>query len=427
MCSAVCSRWLSSRPVFSTGCTYIKNVNHPPKKLLLICIVACGTVPLATASPYDRINVTDYGAVPNDGGDDTAAINNAINAAYYSDSSIYFPAGTYNFTGSMWLPDGHSHRVYGDGPGVSVLIFNGNPYAGIAQGKAGGQSVTSRRTDAASKHGECRDGHLRKLQPNNEQIPHAYDSRCRNRREQSRRRWQRLVGQRVYAYRAQNAVIDKLEIDGRTSYWGGGGTSVGIEWNSDPSTATTGMQITNAQIKYCDSAVYTHNHVEGLYMSGFEIVLCGTNSRPALDISSTQYGAPAFNILNGHVEMIADGLRMTNLSAVKVSHVDFEHVSDAAQDGTHAFFDGCIAVSVSDCTFTGRSGKYANENGVYLNNVQLARVTGNMFRGLQPTSNGSCIVMVGGWTPILVTENLFSDIRSAYYDLIGARYNDNGI
>ena len=45
-----------------------------------------------SALAADRINITDppYGAIPDDGGDDT----NAINAAMWSGQSIYFPPGS---------------------------------------------------------------------------------------------------------------------------------------------------------------------------------------------------------------------------------------------------------------------------------------------------------------------------------------------
>src|SRR5437016_5858671 len=87
---------------------------------LAFCLPAMGA---------DRINVTEppYGAIPDDGQDDTAAIN----AAIWSGQSIYFPPGTYNYSGSIYVPANTSYRFYGDGPGVSTIVFTGNPYTGF--------------------------------------------------------------------------------------------------------------------------------------------------------------------------------------------------------------------------------------------------------------------------------------------------------
>jgi polygalacturonase len=46
------------------------------------------------------VNVTNFGAVPNDSGDDSAAIQRAINSSGHRDT-IYFPDGTYNIGTSL--------------------------------------------------------------------------------------------------------------------------------------------------------------------------------------------------------------------------------------------------------------------------------------------------------------------------------------
>ena len=83
-------------------------------------------VALSAALAVDRINVTNYGATPNDGTNDTTAINAAVSAG----RSIYFPPGTYNYTGLLYVPANQSYRFYGDGPGVSTIIFTGNSSGG---------------------------------------------------------------------------------------------------------------------------------------------------------------------------------------------------------------------------------------------------------------------------------------------------------
>jgi hypothetical protein len=60
------------------------------------------------------VNVTNYGAVPNDGRDDRSAIIAAMNASAPGDT-IYFPAGTYNVSSDIFLKGGG--RVYRGAPG----------------------------------------------------------------------------------------------------------------------------------------------------------------------------------------------------------------------------------------------------------------------------------------------------------------------
>ncbi|HVT89459.1 MAG TPA: NPCBM/NEW2 domain-containing protein [Tepidisphaeraceae bacterium] len=49
-----------------------------------------------------QVNVTSFGAVPNDGRDDLAAVKAAMNASANGDT-IYFPSGTYNFSDEIFL------------------------------------------------------------------------------------------------------------------------------------------------------------------------------------------------------------------------------------------------------------------------------------------------------------------------------------
>src|ERR1700731_2577391 len=107
--------------------------------MLLLNLAVC-----LSALAVDRINITEppYNAVRDEdqpGTDDTTAIYNAINAAGNGGKSIYFPPGTYRYNGSINLPANTSYRLYGDGPGVSTILFTG-PSAGI-NGSSMGQAT----------------------------------------------------------------------------------------------------------------------------------------------------------------------------------------------------------------------------------------------------------------------------------------------
>lgn len=70
----------------------------------LLALPAIGT-PRRAAEP---VNVTAYGAVPDDGRDDTAAIASACKAAVAAARPVYAPAGIYNLASTLVLPRGTS-------------------------------------------------------------------------------------------------------------------------------------------------------------------------------------------------------------------------------------------------------------------------------------------------------------------------------
>jgi hypothetical protein len=392
------------------------------KALIILSILfnlACGF----GAAAVDRINITDYGATPNDGTDDTAAINSAVAAG----TSIYFPPGSYNYTGRITVPAHKSYRFYGDGPGVSTILFTGHS-AGIYAPTVGARTLNvdgltlEALTGAAGRAIYAAFGNANANLKYHTATIQNVEIRGNTETGNTGGYW--TTG--IYLSRAQNAAIDKVDISGNT-----GVTSTGIQWTSLTTVGTTGIHLTNVEIKFCNAAIVTSGWVEGFYMSGFEVVSCGTGGQPALSLASSQSSSPspAFTLLNGHVDMIGDGVRMTNLSAIKVSHVDFEHANPVAVNGTHLALTNCIAAIISDNTFTSQVNGIANENGVFLTSTNDARVSGNIFRTLKPTQAGSCIVAYTGSSTIRVTDNIFDFVRQAYDNRIGTSfyYDTNNI
>ena len=84
--------------------------------VLLAVGIGTAVIPASAVTRY----VTSYGAVPNDTGDDRAAINNAI-AASSSGDTVYFPSGTYRVSGSITGKSG----VRLEGAAGSVLLYVG--------------------------------------------------------------------------------------------------------------------------------------------------------------------------------------------------------------------------------------------------------------------------------------------------------------
>jgi hypothetical protein len=67
------------------------------QRLIPLFLVMC----MATPSVAAVIDVTTYGAIPNDSVDDSLAIQKAIDAAP-ANSTIYFPQGTYRLCPWLW-------------------------------------------------------------------------------------------------------------------------------------------------------------------------------------------------------------------------------------------------------------------------------------------------------------------------------------
>ena len=59
------------------------------------------SVPAAISRPANAVSVTDFGAVANDGKDDLAAFEAAVQSAVSTGKTLYIPEGTFHL-GSMW-------------------------------------------------------------------------------------------------------------------------------------------------------------------------------------------------------------------------------------------------------------------------------------------------------------------------------------
>jgi polygalacturonase len=75
-----------------------------------------------SAPPSDAVNVRDFGAAGDGSTDDTQAINSALSAA--AGKTLYFPAGAYRVTSTLYLRG--PLRLRGDGAAASVVSWPGN-------------------------------------------------------------------------------------------------------------------------------------------------------------------------------------------------------------------------------------------------------------------------------------------------------------
>ena len=368
---------------------------------ILLLSLAIGSSAMAAV---DRINITTVGvgnppvyAIPNDGIDDKPQIDAAILAG----KSIYFPPGTFNYNGRMTLP-ADSYRLYGEGPGVSTIIFTGNP-AGIYAPSAGAKTLNVEGLTLQADAFNCGTAiyadfsevgaspKSRTATIHNVQINGDAD-----RNPGTGGYWTRGI----YLNRAQNAVLDKVEINGNHNSveTGGPPTQFGIVWESPNSHQTTGLQASNLQIKFVNTALQTNGWVEGVFVQGFQFTFCGQNDMPVIDLNSFDAvnPKPGFHLVNGHVHTFQHGIRLTNLRAVKLSKVFILHhpTPDHGFSGNDVAFNNCRDGIVSRCTFIGVESEIPDETGIRLNNSHFMRLEGNYFTRMFPENkNASCIAI----------------------------------
>jgi Pectate lyase superfamily protein len=403
------------------------------RSFLIALLLSFGFCVAATAA--DRINVTEppYGAIPNDGGDDT----NAINAAMWSGQSIYFPPGTYNYTGSVVIPANTSYRFYGDGPGVSTIIFTGNPYTGFYGYNMGSATLEIDGLTLKANSKYCGTGiyavfnqagatdKVRTATIHNVQIIGSTRDGATG----------SFWNGGIYLERAQDAVIENVEIIGNArnshTYDGGwdSGTDFGIKWVSSDSYKTTGLQLSNLMVWYCNTALQTYGAVEGLYLDGFEFAFCGNYGVPVVDLNSSNANmGSSFHLVNGHVGAMQNGMRLTNLRGAKVSQVHFIHVSGTqfASTGDDLALYSCNDVVISDNSFVGvdSSSYYPSETGIYVYNSGAVQIEGNYITHyFAQHTNDAFIKIASNSLLVRIVNNVFAG-GAPEYGGVNRAYDD---
>ena len=76
------------------------------------------------------VNVRWFGAVGNGVTNDSAAIQAALTFAADNNRAVFFPAGSYRLTYLVAATNNHGISMYGEGPNVSRIIYDGST-AGI--------------------------------------------------------------------------------------------------------------------------------------------------------------------------------------------------------------------------------------------------------------------------------------------------------
>ncbi|MCR5737532.1 MAG: hypothetical protein K6G64_07770 [Eubacterium sp.] len=105
------------------------------------------TVPEAIEQPANSVNVTSYGAIPNDGQDDYDAIYRATEYADSHNMDVYIPEGTFHIN-QMWRLYGSNMKITGAGMWYTNIQFTNS--------NSGSGGVSCGWATGGSKDGYCK-------------------------------------------------------------------------------------------------------------------------------------------------------------------------------------------------------------------------------------------------------------------------------
>jgi hypothetical protein len=225
-------------------------------------------------------------------------------------------------------------------------------------------------------------------------------------------------GTGIWLYRTQNALIEDVQIHGYYDFTGPGPTSsVGINWSSSTTYASTQLFLHNIYVSYFQIGIATSGDVEGFYMSGFELLFCGYPDNFHAAMQLTAYNpngrGPVFHISDGAINQISSAIRMSLINDIKISNVDF---LNQKWDGTHVSLTDCSEVTITNNHFTNNFllNPQTQSNGIYVfatSPYSSSKIImfGNTFENMYSTqiTGGSCIVLEANCRQVKILDTLF--------------------
>jgi Pectate lyase superfamily protein len=417
----------------------------------IICYICCCVAAIALPLPCGAQTGWVFSSVKTDRGpgmpgatgdgvtDDTAAINRTIAAG----GIIYFPPGKYRYIGPMTVPvttPAKSYRFYGDGPGVSIILFEIDPNnpsagAGINAPNIGYETLNVDGLTLAAKSVKCGTAIYAAFSESSASFRTATIHNVEIRSEPKAdgpNYWTKGID----LYKAQNTVIDKVDITGNHSHSAGPDqTLTGIAWKSSATYKTTGLQMRSVEVKFLQKALETSGWVGGVFLTGFELAFCGWEGVPVVDLAvdaPVGIQGSTFHFVNGHVQGLGGSMRLRNLAGVKISKVHFLH-NALPQPASIVEFIDCNDAVVSQSSFLGAfhgrcwdpgcdpTNPITNENGILVNGSGFVRIAQNTFSDFNAATGYAIMITASNNTRI--TNNLFGifingvwDVPRPYYD-----------
>jgi hypothetical protein len=410
--------------------------------ILLLNLAICGSAMALAAS--DRLNVCSYGAIPNDTAADTTQIMAAINAVMPTPTpgpgylpppkSIYFPPGTYIFDGPMTLQANTSYRLYGDGPGVSTIIFTGsNP--GITGTDINDKTLQIEGLTLQAGSDGCSSANVSALYA---EFNKACDPGCGPilaktatiRNVEIRGGPLRNTSTPTYYWangitlkRAQNSVVEDVQVHGYFNQsTDGPSPNIGINYLSTNTFATTLAFLHNIYVKYYQTGISAQGYVESFRLSEFELFWCGHQNptRASIEMNvyngSSGYRGGVYHISDGHINQISSAIHMYTMNDVNISHVDF---SNQEFIGTNIELHDCSQVTLANNDFHDQGYSQTMSNGIYVFATSAGSssgiiMSGNSFRTMAQSPWGACIVLDSGCRSVKILDTLFDTSAAAH-------------
>jgi hypothetical protein len=353
-------------------------------------------------------SIMDYGGDNTGANDNTSALVNTINAQPAGKACVFFPAGTYSFSGQVAyaLPDANSSiTILGESVGSTNLIWpNGG---GLQITMPGGVNNSVHIRDLSILNGSTGSGNaaITLLNSTSSAMPvpvsisditnvsiHGSDGYGQN------NYWQ----QGVYVSSWSNISFVNVTVEG-SAHGGdlpgytGQGIGIALTGNSGSNTAPQGIDynITACQFNYLNTGVQYNHWVEGVTVSqsnfvGGKIGIDVTTPGPAQDqlsVVASQFNDSDYDILDS-----------VGIAGMTISNNYFLSPTPAAGSNNSAILLSSVYQAVVSGNNIQRLGaSSAGTNGITIgtNNYAGAIVTGNVITGmgtgvfLQNTSSGN--------------------------------------
>lgn len=294
------------------------------------------------------INVKDFGAIGDGNFDDTISIQNALDYVSNHGTSLFFPSGFYKVTNnlSLYLTGDHSISLYGEGPGLSVIMLNTGGKDGItinAPGNwwlfaTGGSTGFSMSNLTLTTNNNNSGSGIKII--GNSYVGRPMRSLCfTNVEVQGYNQLTQgfAIWFDIYQYGEIRIANCNLRLNANST-----GTGIFVRSGSQ-GTSTSNIEVVNTDFVYGDRGIETGNFFEGLYVSN-----CGFVNQ-TYGLYCNVVAESGFNVTNCHFNCRNAGLYLKGMVQANISNCLIYGGSQNEKAGI------VIASGSSDIVITGNS------------------------------------------------------------------------
>ncbi|WP_444908344.1 hypothetical protein ACJJIR_10595 [Microbulbifer sp. SSSA008] len=356
-----------------------------------------------SALANDTNDVTKYGAIPNDGVDDTAAFKAAIAGA---ESHLYVPAGEFNLSSRLDFT-GEITSIVGDGAGLSKMVWESGvsgiyvkPPAGINPVHLKGITLLSKSSNAANAYWYDGSNSINEnyIQPRGQGKIVIDDVLIKGYNGAQNHGWKNGL----IIDSSLGAVINNFNFLGKTNsdFSSFSDSAILMRGSGDPVIVT----ISDARIFYANFAVQTVSH-EGVFIDQSNFV--AVNYGVYTNNSSIQ---PQLNVSNSHI-----ACRKICIWAKEANQVNVNNNLIYTREQTSGnvigvlLTEGSFSFNISGNSFVNHSSDDFNmvvaqsDYGIISNNIfnNKNRGTAVWLKSTSSNVNGSNNICYNCGTPVL--------------------------